>query len=182
MQSVYQTAHCLNQDVVGLCNKKYANEFPRDPTPCSPTPAPSTGSFSRHKLMVAVLRKEQSHRKTRQKEASRINQISPIELFKKHTTKKTTPNHPAQEGEKIVLNRIACFFNVQKLGEFLIWLIYSQRKQMQQGFKMLHFLKGILHHQTLQQKAVQSISMTFSCLIHKMVLIVVPVIFDRWED
>ena len=33
MQSVYQTAHCLNQDVVGLCNKKYANEFPRDPTP-----------------------------------------------------------------------------------------------------------------------------------------------------
>lgn len=87
--------------------------FPETQHPAPPLPLPlaPTGSFSRHKLMVAVLRTEQrAAERQGEKELSRINQISPTKLFKKHTTKKTTPNHPASRGgKKIVLNRIANF-------------------------------------------------------------------------
>ena len=50
---------------------------------------------------MAVLRTEhKSQRKTGEEEAARINQISPTELFKKHTTKNVTPNRPASKKTK----------------------------------------------------------------------------------
>lgn len=50
---------------------------------------------------------------------------------------------------------------------------------MQQGFKMLHFLEGILHIQKISKNAAKSVSINFK---YKIVLIVVPTIFDGWED
>lgn len=83
-------------------------------------PAPSTCSLGRQEPTVAVLRTEHSHRKTGEEEAARINQISPTELFKKHTTKNVTPNRPASKKTKNKFyNRMVwVFLMLKKLKEF----------------------------------------------------------------
>lgn len=138
MQSVYQTAHCLNQDVVGLCDKKYANELPRASAPCPlhlfPWWAGAHGGRPENRT--------QSQRKTGEEEAARINQISPTELFKKHTTKNVTPKRPASKKTKNKFyNRMVWvfFLMLKKLKEFWSQFIYSQCRGRQWGFKTLPF-------------------------------------------